>query len=349
MKHLVLAATVAAVAAPAARAETYELTISSSHAATIPWVAPLETVIVARTNERLEAMGSENRVNWIEAYGGSLYGFTDTLEAVGDGITDMGWVGTLWEESKMPYQNLTYYTPFSTDNVTLLAKTFNKLHTDLPFMQVAWEDENIVFLGSTVADTYHLYTTFPVNSLEDLKGRKILAPGPSGAWISAVGAIPVDGSLTTYYNQIETGIADGALSIMTGVYPLKIYEVAPHVTLSGIGANMIGAFAVNRDVWNELPEDVQTVLTGLGEEYSAENARLVEARYQSVVDALKADPKVEVNELSEEDRRAWADALPDLAGDWAAAQADGPALVAAYMKAIRDSGGSALRDWTLAN
>ncbi|WP_204117628.1 hypothetical protein, partial [Klebsiella pneumoniae] len=89
-------------------------------------------------------------------------------------------------------------------------------------------------------------------------------------WISAIGAIPVDGSLTTYYNQIQTGVAEGALSIMTGVYPLKIYEVAPHVTLSGIGANMIGAFAVNRDVWDGLPEDIRTVLTELGEEYSQE-------------------------------------------------------------------------------
>ena len=348
MKHLVLAASVAAMAAPVAKADTYQLTISSSHAATIPWVAPLQTVIVAETNNRLEAMGSENRIEWTEAYGGSLYGFTDTLEAVGDGITDMGWIGTLWEESKMPYQNLTYYTPFSTDDVTLLAKTFNRLHAELPFMQESWDDQNVVFLGSTVADTYHLYTTFPVKSLEDLKGRKILAPGPSGAWISAIGAIPVDGSLTTYYNQIETGVAEGALSIMTGVYPLKIYEVAPHVTISGVGANMIGAFGVNRDVWDGLPEDIRTVLTELGEEYSATNARMVEERYQSVVDALRADPAVTVTELSEDDRKAWAEALPDLAGNWAAAHDHGAELVAAYMSAIRENGGAVLRDWTIA-
>lgn len=347
MKHIVLAASVAAMAAPIANAETYQLTISSSHATSIPWVAPLQTVIVAETNQRLEAMGSENRVEWTEAYGGSLYGFTDTLEAVGEGITDMGWIGTLWEESKMPYQNLTYYTPFSTDDVTLLAKTFNALHRDLPFLQQSWEDQNVVFLGSTVADTYHLYTTFPVNSLEDLKGRKILAPGPSGAWIAAVGAIPVDGSLTTYYNQIETGVAEGALSIMTGVYPLKIHEVAPYVTISGVGANMIGAFGVNRDIWEDLPEDVRAVLTELGEEYSATNARVIEERYQSVVEKLSEDPKVTVTELSHEDRAKWAAALPDLAGNWAASQADGAALIAAYMAALKESGGTALRDWTI--
>ena len=31
----------------------------------------------------------------------------NTLEAVEIGLTDMGWVGTLWELSKMPLQNVT--------------------------------------------------------------------------------------------------------------------------------------------------------------------------------------------------------------------------------------------------
>ena len=32
----------------------------------------------------------------------------------------MGWVGTLWELSKMPLQNVTYYVPFATDDYRLI-------------------------------------------------------------------------------------------------------------------------------------------------------------------------------------------------------------------------------------
>ncbi|MGA0542232.1 C4-dicarboxylate TRAP transporter substrate-binding protein [Neotabrizicola sp. VNH66] len=341
-----IAALAAVLAAPCAQAETYELTIASSHATTIPWVAPLQSVIVAKTNERLEAMGSENRVNWTEAYAGSLYGFGDTLEAVGEGITDAGWVGTLWEESKLPYQNVTYYTPFTSDDTRLIIDTFNRLHADLPFLTEAWEAHNTVFLGATGADTYHLFTNFPVNSIEDLKGRKILAPGTSGPWISAVGGVPVDGALTTYYNQIETGVADGVLSIVSGAAPLKIHEVAPYVTLVGVGGNMIGGFAMNKDTWESLPADVQQVLRELGLEYSAENARIVEERYQKSIDAYRADPAVTLTAFSEEERRKWAETLPDLAGQWAADFPHGAELVTAFMAAIREGGGHPLRNWT---
>ncbi len=45
---------------------------------------------------------------------------TNTLEAVEIGLTDMGWVGTLWELSKLPLQNVTYYVPFSTDDYRMV-------------------------------------------------------------------------------------------------------------------------------------------------------------------------------------------------------------------------------------
>lgn len=341
-----LAALVAVLCATCAHAETFDLTISSSHSTTIPWVAPLHSVIVAHTNERLEAMGSENRINWTEAYAGSLYSFGDTLEAVSEGITDAGWVGTLWEESKLPYQNVTYYTPFTSDDARLIINTFNRLHAELPFLADAWDEYNTVFLGATGADTYHLFTTFPVHSIDDLKGRKILAPGTSGPWIAAVGAVPVDGALTTFYNQIETGVADGVLSIMSGATPLKIHEVAPYVTLVGIGGNLIGGFAVNKGTWEGLPDDVQQVLRDLGQDYSAENARIVEERYQASIDAYRADPAVTLVELPLAERQKWAEALPDLAGDWAADFPHGAELVSAYMAVMRENGAVPLRDWS---
>lgn len=346
MHHLVTPALALGLAAacPVA-AETFDLTIASSHAVTIPWVAPLQSVIVAKTNDRLAAIGSPHRIDWTEAYGGALYGFSDTLEAVGEGLTDAGWVGSLWEESKLPLQNVTYYTPFAVNDPGLVIDMFNRLHDEIPALQEAWARQDTVFLGATGADTYHLFTNFPVTRIEDLKGRKILAPGSSAPWIAAVGAVPVDGALTTFYNQIETGVAEGVLSIMSGAGPLKLEEVAPHVTLVGIGANMIGGFAMNADRWNDLPADVQGVLRDLGREYSAENARIVAQRYDSVIAAYRANPAVHVHELAPAERQRWADALPDLAGNWAARNPEGGAVIKAYMQAIRDAGGTPLRDW----
>ncbi|MEL7149551.1 MAG: C4-dicarboxylate TRAP transporter substrate-binding protein [Pseudomonadota bacterium] len=261
-----------------AQAETYNLTMASNHSTVLPWVGQLSTLVVAETNTRLAAMGSEDRVEWIEANGGALYGGKDTLEAVGDGLTDAGWVGTLCEGSKMPLQTVTYFTPFVSDDLVDTLQIMNELHHELPVLQEAWEDQNVVFLGASGVETYHLLTNFPVNSLADLEGRKILALGPSVNWIKHLGAVPLNGALPTYDNQAQTGVADGMVVILTGGFPNKHYEVAPYVTLVGIGAHMTGGLGINKDVWEELSDDVRQVLTELGEEYTVAYAEEVMAR-----------------------------------------------------------------------
>lgn len=336
------------LAAPGAtQAETYELTMSSSHPTVLPWVGKLSELVVAETNTRLEAMGSEDRVNWTESYGGALYGFKDTLEAVGDGLTDAGWVGTLWEGSKMPLQNITYFTPFVSDDLVGTLQIMNELHREVPVLQKAWDDQNVVFLGASGVETYHLFTNFPVNSLADLDGRKIIAPGPSANWIKSLGAVPVDGALPTYYNQIQTGVADGVVVIITGAFPNKHYEVAPFVTLVGLGAHMTGGLGFNKDVWDGLSEDVQQVLRELGEEYTVAHAEEVMARYENFLAQL---PEVgaTVTQLPEAEIEAWAAGLPNLAQDWVAANADKGAaeVLAAYMAKVKDAGITPRIDWS---
>ncbi len=339
MKNFVAAVAMATLCAAPVAAETFKMTMSASHPTVLPWVGQLSTLVVAESNKRLEAMGSEDRIEWTESYGGALYGFKDTLEAVGDGLTDAGWVGTLWEGSKMPLQNMTYFMPFVSDDLVGTLQVINQLHREVPVLQEAWEDQNVVFLGASGVETYHLLTNFPVNSLADLEGRKILAPGPSANWIKSLGAVPVNGALPTYYNQVQTGVADGMVVIISGAFPNKHYEVAPYVTLVGIGAQMTGGFGVNKDIWDGLSDDVKQVLTELGEEYTVAHAEEIMARYDSFIAKL---PEVgaTVTEMSEADIATWKAGLPNLAGEWAEANADKGAneVMAAYMTALRDAG-----------
>lgn len=329
------------------QAETYNLTMASSHPTVLPWVGQLSTLVVAESNKRLEAMGSPDRIEWTESYGGALYGFKDTLEAVGDGLTDLGWVGTLWEGSKMPLQNMTYFTPFVSDDLVETLKIMNALHRELPQLKAAWEDQNVVFLGASGVETYHLFTNFPVTSLKDLEGRKIIAPGPSANWIKSLGAVPVNGALPTYYNQIQTGVADGVVVIVTGAFPNKHYEVAPFVTLVGLGAQMTGGLGVNKEVWEGLSDDVRKVLTDLGEEYTVVHAEEVMARYNAFLEKLPGAGAT-VTELPVGEVEAWAAGLPNLAGDWVEANADDGAseVLDAYMAKVRDAGMQPRIDWS---
>ncbi|MHA7778024.1 C4-dicarboxylate TRAP transporter substrate-binding protein [Roseibium sp. M-1] len=328
------------------QAETYKLTISSSHPTVLPWVGQLSTLVVGESNQRLEEMGSPDRIEWTESYGGALYGFKDTLEAVGDGLTDAGWVGTLWEGSKMPLQNMTYFTPFVSDDLVETLKIMNELHREMPQLKESWESQNVVFLGASGVETYHLFTNFPISTLKDLDGRKIIAPGPSANWIKSLGAVPVNGALPTYYNQIQTGVADGVVVIVTGAVPNKLQEVAPHVTLVGLGAQMTGGFGINKDVWEGLSDDVRKVLTELGEEYTVAHAQEVLSRYRNFLQKLPESGAV-VSALPESEIEAWAAGLPNLAQDWVAANADKGAgeVLEAYMAKVQKAQLSPRIDW----
>ena len=333
-------------------AEIVPLTVASSHTTGLPWVGVMHSAVVPETNRRLEALGSPYRVRWTEAYGGSLYKYSNTLEAVEIGLTDIGWVGTLWELSKMPLQNVTYYTPFVTDDYHLILDIFNELHDSLPSLTQAWANQNQRFLGGSAVDTYHLMTNFPVRSVDDLRGRKILAPGPTAAWLEGTGAVAVDGGLTTYYTQIQTGVADGVLTILTGVPAYRIHEVAPYVTLVGLGGQVSGSLSINLDTWNRLPADVQKVIEALGPEYSRGVAEELDARYERGLAAMQKDGAM-VATLPLAEKQKWLAGMPNIAQRWAeATEKRGiPAgeVVRAYMNAVRERGGMPLRDWDRPN
>lgn len=328
--------------------EPIRLTIASSHTTGLPWVGMMHTLVVPSSNRRLEENGSRYRIRWTETYGGSLYNYSNTLEAVEIGLTDVGWVGTLWELSKMPLQNVTYYTPFVTDDYELILDIFNELHETQPALIEAWRAQNQRFLGGSAVDTYHLMTNFPVRSVDDLRGRKILAPGPTAAWLEGTGAVAVDGGLTTYYTQIQTGVADGVLTILTGAPPYRIHEVAPYITLVGIGAQLTGGMAINLRTWDSLPADVQQVLLELGAEYSRGVAAELAERFRRGVDEMQAEGAT-VYELPLEERRRWLEGMPNIAGQWAEAteRRGYPAkeVLRIYMEAVRARGETPLRDW----
>ncbi len=324
-----------------------DFTIATTHPPSLPWVSVIRDHVIPQFNQRLAARRPDLEVRWTPAWG-TLYKWQDSLLGVEIGLADIGWVGSLWESSRLPLQNITYALPFITDDLPALLRVLNAMHDELPVLRESWQRYNVHFLGVSGVDTYHLLTTFPVTSLDDLKGRKILAPGASAVWLKGTGATAVDGALTSYYTQIKTGVADGVLTILTGALPFRIHEVAPHVTLVGIGAQCTGALTANLDVWRRLPVEAQAILADLGHEYSNLAAADVVARYDHALATLAAEGAI-VATLPASEKQRWINALPDLARDWVQ-RLERRALPAgevlrALMDGLRAAGVSPLRNW----
>lgn len=351
--RLATAAAVAALATPAFAQQTFKLTIASSHPTTLPWVGLMSTLFVPEVNKRVAALNKGYKIEWREAYGGQLYKMNATLTSVEQGVADIGWVFHSLEAAKMPLSQFTTVTPFTTDDVRIMLDIANEMNEKVPALKAEWDRNNLVFLGASGVDTYHLFTKAPVRSYDDLKGRKISAPGSIGLWLRGSGAVPVDGSLTSYYTDIQSGVSEGTISISTGILPNKIYEVAPYITTVNIGAVYNGGMAMNKDSFNNLPPDVQKIVKDVGLLYSKTLGETLMQRYEGALKTMgevgaKQTPPVTITPLPPAEREKWVRTLPPLAADWAKANASrGPArdVVKTYMDALRARGVKPARDW----
>lgn len=327
-------------------AETIDIQIGSSHPTNNIWVYAMQTALQPELDRLLKEAGGKYTVNWHENYGGTLYKFNDTRAAVRDGIVDIGMVGTVWEGSAMPLQNVTYFTPFANDDHVAVIEIFDKLTEELPELKAGWADQNMVHLSSLVTDNYDIYANFQINAVEDVSNRRLNAPGTSANWLANTGCTPVDGALTTYYTDIQTGVSEGTLSFASGIQPTRVYEVAPHLSRVGFGSMYFGGIAVNKTFYEGLPEDVKVALREAGRSTSRKHGEYVTERATSAMKEMVA-AGLKVNELTVAEKEKWANTLPNVAKPWL--DANGPAAVAvlkAYFAELKARGITPARDWS---
>lgn len=352
IRHALLGATAAMAAAggaagPAA-ADDFNITVVNGHPPIFLWVKHLSETFIPAVDAALE--GSGHSIEWQEAYGGSLAAVGGELEALEIGLAEVGVVPTVFEPNSLPLQNVSYFTPFGTSDAELVLDVVNDLHETVPGMVESWREYDIEYLGGGFAlDNYLLMTNFPVETLDDLEGRRIAAPGPAVNWLEGTGAVGVSGDLTSYYNDIQTGVFDGVIVFPTAAAPARLHEVAPHLTITDFGAQYAGSVVANGAWYDNLPEAVQNALrTGASaytQAYIAEQSERVEAAFETLTEGEGT-----VSELSAEERTRWAEALPDVAGNWAEdAESRGlpaNAVLDAYIAALTEAGVELPRDWS---
>ena len=337
----------AVLVAPVQAQETINLTVASSHPTVVPWVGMIQTHFMAKTDEILAASGNY-QIAWNEAFGGQLYKANATLSSVEEGITDIGWVFSFLEQAKLPLSQVSTNAPFATSNPPVLLDVMESLIQNNEAFREEWEGHNLKVLGLTATDLYDFYLKEPIAGIDDLDGRKISAPGVLGNWLRGTGANAVDGALTTYYTDVQTGVSDGVLSLALGALPIKLYEVAPYIARFDGGAVFSGAVAINRDTWDSLPEEVQEAMVEAGAYYTESHGQDLVDRHEFVMNKM-VELGAEIIEMPEGETGKWVAKLPNIAADWAAPLEErgvaAKAFLSAYMTGLRDAGETPARNW----
>lgn len=346
---LLAVAAIAAAGAGTAAADTFRLTIGAGHPADAAvWITAMRDFLAPEITKRAEKLG--HKIEWVNAYGGSVCKLGECLEAVESGLVDIADIHVAFEPAKLMAHNFPYFVPFGTPDPVTAAKAARQVYDTVPELKKILEDKyNQVFVGVGAVGNYNLVTTFPWDKVEQLKGKKIAAAGPNIPWLKAVGAVPVQSNLNEAYTSFQSGVYEGWVMFPDATVGFKLHEVAKNYTFTDFGAVSNVVLTMNKATFRKLPKPVQDIVLQVGREFTEVQTKMAADKGIASVATMKAAGAT-VRSLSMEEKVKWANALPDIPNEKTAEinKAGQPGkAVAAYIKALNSAGVKLPRNWTI--
>ncbi len=351
-RRLAIGALAASFALPAAATETIKAVVIDGYPARALWVKEFTNFFIPEVDKRLAETGNY-AMDWQESYGGSIVKPKGVLEGIQLGLGDIGIVTTIFHSSKLPSQAISAVTPFVAADARAVAKAVDEIAKEFPTMQNEFAAQNQVYLATgVVLDTYQVFSKNPISGLGDLEGGKVAGAGMNLRYLEGIeGAAGVRGGLTDFYNMLQTGLVDHAMLWPEAAKTFKIAEVAPYMLKADLGAVNSKTITVNKDYWDGLPGEVQEVLQEVAVLYRDHVAGIAMDRAQASREAYVAAGGTIV-EMDAAERAAWANAIPDIATEWAeglnAKGEPGTEMLEAYLAKLSAAGYDGVRDWSAA-
>ena len=343
VRALALAFIAAMATGGMAEAKRITLRIGTGHpAGPAVYATALRDYFVPEVKRRVAAE-TEHKINFVEGYGGSIAKVAETLEAVQQGILDIGGYCVCFEPAKLFLHNFMYYAPFGPQDSERSIAIARRIYDSHPWLAGQLEKRyRQKLLALNGWDNYHLGTVKPWNTVADLKGVKIGGAGPNLPWLEYAGAIPVQSTLPDGYMAMQTGVYSGWLMFPSAYYSFKFHEPAPFYTRIGFGA-MGGAVVItmNNRSLKRLPEEVRKIILEVGRAYETHAAKkLNDGQIKGLVDLRKAGATV--RDLPANVRKEWALSLKDfpqrMAHDADKRGMPGSEIMRDYIRAVTDDG-----------
>jgi TRAP-type C4-dicarboxylate transport system substrate-binding protein len=334
---------------PAAAQQQIRLTIVSGNAPTFTAIGAAIEAFIPKVDELLAKSG-KHKITWVQGWSGSIVKPRGELEGIQTGVGDVGVVPAPFFPDKLTLYQIGYHTPFVSKDLDVTTEGMNHLLAKFPEMGGQGEKFNqIVLKSSGVADNYLLFTKREIKRFSDLKGMKIAAVGANQPWVAAAGATPVATDLATQYNALQTGVFEGIVLWQQAYAAFRLCELATYRLDVDFGSISPILLTVNKDTWAKLPDEVKAAFREAANVWAADNDRRIKAGSEAGRQRCEKDHGLKTTKLADEDRRAWAFALPNVAQNWArredAAKLPGSKMLTAWMDFMRDKKQPIVRNW----
>lgn len=327
--------------------EKINVTVLSGYPERTAWVRVFKEFWMPEVNKRL-AEGGNYELNYLEAFG-TVVKPRGEFDGTQSGIGQIGLVVSAFHADRVPLSSISYVTPFVSVDLALNPKVNDAVTFATPAMTEAWQAHNLEFLGHMATiKTYAMLSKEPIETLEDFDGLKVSGAGLNLRWLEGLGSTGVPSALTKFYHDVDSGVTDAMIAWADAVGAFKLCESAPYFLSADMGAVTALAVVANKKWYDALPQEVKDVISDVTPMYRDELARQSTEGDQKGREACVAQGGTIV-ELPADQRQIWAETMPNIAKEWAAAaDADGlpgTEVLEAYMDAMRAENQPIARHW----
>ena len=211
------------------------------------WVAEVE-----------EKCGGRVKINIVD--NNAITSRLGAYQGLKDGAVDIAVFEPSITPNEMPLLTL-LNMPFLAGSIKQNAKLFYAAIDQFPEMK-AELGKGGEFLAAICSGSMTFASTAgqTVTKPEDIKGKRVVVWSTelTSAEVQDLGGLPTYLAVTDTYVGMQRGMGDMAYINFPTLRTLKLNEVVKAVSHLFVN-NALSVIAVNRDVWNELPEDIQKI------------------------------------------------------------------------------------------
>jgi TRAP-type C4-dicarboxylate transport system substrate-binding protein len=244
---------------------------------------------------------TQGRVKFERYWAGSLAPAKELLDALEAGIADVATIMPAYYPGKLPLGTVASVPGVWEDSYEA-GMAYHDLYKEMAPLQKELAKYNSRFLSPVIISQYHISSVARVAALADLKGVKIRAAGHQATLMKALGAVPVGMTAPEIYTALERGTIDAVCFSPAAITVYGLHTVLKYYWAVPTGGQGI-FLAINQDVWNRLPADIQKIMEEVALEHPKANQRIyqIEGNMASLekmkaagVEIIQASPEVKM-------------------------------------------------------
>ncbi len=150
------------------------------------------------------------------------------------------------------------YFPFATRYSLDVRALFDDHGLNEIWKEAYDEVDNVTWLSAGAWDPLHIFTKDPINSLADMRGKRVFGVPTAGRFLSQYGLIPVTVPWDDVEVALQTGELDGvAWCGFTEAYEVGWADICNYALTNSVTGAWFGSYFANTESWNKVPAHLQ--------------------------------------------------------------------------------------------